>query len=382
MQKIKFLLMTTILMGSGAVFAQEVDLPNFSDEITSAQVALPNVGNDATPRNSIKVAPVLSIPLPQQEKTEAYLPFSGKDKRQYVPVLAEKQVETVEKKEDLMPENVLPRLSKPVSFGTALHSDVQIKAVPELPKKQEKKSDKVELESENDISEVDVDVFEIVPVARPVVAKKVVQPAISFDVSGVELNMTPDEVIDILTEQGYELTKSSYDLPLFMSSAYEEECRRDENLKALHHIHECIRERAEADEVYAPSQMVFEKPEMREEITAYFSTALTDNQLYKVEYVNFGDNSLGSSYKDTAKKTARRNMFWKQIAEKYGTPDFKETMVWGSLESVYMRAFLTGNNFDAHIVLENVKVTPLDKSRALDLEKEREKYNPFTFMEN
>ena len=63
-----------------------------------------------------------------------------------------------------------------------------------ITKKQEKKSDKVELESENDISEVDVDVFEIVPVARPVVAKKVVQPAISFDVSGVELNMTPDEV--------------------------------------------------------------------------------------------------------------------------------------------------------------------------------------------
>lgn len=382
MQKIKFLLMTTILMGSGAVFAQEVDLPNFSDEITSAQVALPNIGEDAKPRDFIKIVPGVSLPLPQQEKAETYPPFSQKAKRQYISVLADQEVKKEEKEENLQAGDLSPRVSRPISFGEALHSDVQIKAVPELPKKQEEEVDKVEVEPENDISEIDVDAFEIAPVARPVVAKKVVQPAISFDVSGVELNMTPDEVIDILTEQGYELTKSSYDLPLFMSSAYEEECRRDENLKALHHIHECIRERAEADEVYAPSRMVFEKPAMREEITAYFSTALTDNQLYKVEYVNFGDNSLGSSYKDSAKKTARRNMFWKQIAEKYGTPDFKETMVWGSLESVYMRAFLTGNNFDAHIVLENVKVTPLDKSRALDLEKEREKYNPFTFMEN
>ena len=200
----------------------------------------------------------------------------------------------------------------------------------------------------------------------------------SFNIADIYLGMQPEDVIETVAESGFELTNVAYGIPSFMITDFDRSCREG-GLTQMRLIHECIREAARSNEVYYVSQLAFERLDSKEKIIVLFSSALTDNKAFKIDYTAYGDNSLGTSYKDLLKKTHRRDIFWKYVYDKYGKPANKEFYFWGNPKKVYLKAFLEGNAMNGRIVLEDVEQTGIDYTQAETEDKEKDVNNPFHF---
>jgi len=200
----------------------------------------------------------------------------------------------------------------------------------------------------------------------------------TFNIADIYLGMQPEDVIESAADNGFELTNVAYGIPSFMISDYEKNCRAS-GLYQTRLIHECMRNAAQDEEVYYVSQLVFERLDSKEKITVLFSSSLTNNQAFKIDYTAFGDNSLGTSYKDLLKKTHRRDIFWKYVYDKYGKAQNPNAYFWGNANKVYLRAFLSGNAMDGRIVLENTEQTGIDYTEAQAQDKEKDINNPFHF---
>ena len=199
-----------------------------------------------------------------------------------------------------------------------------------------------------------------------------------FDISGISLGMTPDEVVEIAREQGYSLTKVEHGIPLHRTSFYEHNCRAVP-IRRTRDLQECIISQARNDEVYYISSITLAKPQTAEYMQVLFSTFATDNQAYKIYYENEGDNSLNFTRKNLAKKVRRRDAFWKMVFDTYGLPDDKEAIVWGDQEKAYMKARMQGSNYNAYLILEDKEIRDGDYSDADEQKTDLHYRNPFTF---
>ena len=201
-----------------------------------------------------------------------------------------------------------------------------------------------------------------------------------FDISGIALGMTPDEVAEVAREQGYSITRIEHGIPLHRTSFYEHNCRAIP-VRRTRDLQECIIDQARNDEVYYISSVTLAKPETAEYMQVLFSTFATDNQAYKIYYENEGDNSLNFTRKNLAKKIRRRDAFWKMVFDTYGYPDDKEAFIWGDPDRAYMKARMQGANYNAYLILEDKEIRDGDYSDA-DEQKDDLRYrNPFTFAE-
>ena len=382
-RKTFLLFFVCLFLGSNAI-AQSPDLPLFEEEKTPepcptcAKKKVPNIGNDAKPVESVYFAPPPIPPLKVGPSTEKLSPkpFEGVDM-----AYEGRYVDTTE---------YTDKLSKPVDFSATQvvkkAPDVQIKKDEEVTKENEKKDkvvpekdasqkqeDKATLKEDGSIG----DAFqEFVPLKQSVGKSS---DASAFDIAGLQLGMSPDDVVSNAIEKGFEITNVAYGIPSFMVTNFERDCR-ESGLYQLRLIHECVRERARNEDVYYISQLVFKSAETNEQIVVLFSSSLTNNQAFKIDYTGFGDNSLGTSYKDLLKKTNRRDVFWKYVYDKYGRPKGSgNAPYWGNPKGVLMRAFLEGNAMNGRIVLEDVTQKGNDYRQAESQNKEQEVPNPFNF---
>lgn len=201
-----------------------------------------------------------------------------------------------------------------------------------------------------------------------------------FELAGLSLGMTPDEVIQTASEEGYIITKVQKALPLFRTSYYEHKCR---NAKVYRPeiLRDCIMSQAKADEVEYISSLTFAKKPTKEYIQVLFSSNATDNVAFKIYYENEGDNSLTMTQKNLAKQLRRKEAFWRMLFETYGLPDDSEQIIWGDPQKTYMQATMHGSAYNAYIVMEDKEIQDDDYFAAEDDAKELTYKASFSFAE-
>lgn len=385
MKRIPFFILSLFCASVGAVAAQELDIPLFAaEEIPAAsqtRTALrPNVGSEARPVDSLKLAPAVQVPVGMSTSSgQVSAPFTQPMQVQGLRPLPKKNEPLVtplmpisERKIDIVP---IETDEKPVAEEQE-NTEENNTSAPSAPKETTPAKTTASSIAPSPV---------IAPVQQPSMAQLVPTvlssaPDVSkFNIAGLKLYMEPQEAIDAAQENGFVLANISYAIPAFMTANFENECRAG-GLYQTRLIHECVRDRAKQDEVYYVSELTFDKVDSKEKITVLFGSPLTGNKAFKVDYTGFGDNSLGTSYKDIVKKTNRRDIFWKLVFEKYGKPNYDQMILWGDPRKAYMRAFMERNELNARLVLED-KETPLDDlNKAGEWEEKREKTHDFSFV--
>ena len=230
MKRRTFLLFFTCLFLGGSVFAQSTDLPLFEEEKkaepcpTCTKRKIPNIGNDATPVESIHFAPppfpAVNIKAPEEKLSPK--PFEGIDL-----AYESRYIDTSEYSN---------KLSAPVDFSgvkdTSSETKIQIKkAEDSADKKQEKQSeDDTSKEQKKDVKDVEKKESTVVksdaqerPNLTPFAATSV--SISNFDIAGLQLGMSPEDIIDNAVDVGFEITNVAYGIPSFMVTNFERDCR-------------------------------------------------------------------------------------------------------------------------------------------------------------
>ena len=369
MKRITFLLFFISPFCVSMALAQGEDIALFdeTEEVSSdLQLNTPNVGPDARPVTSIRIAPKPFPSIPVSMRSEEPVPtepFGGQDmayERRYSDDSA----------------SGYAQLATPIDYSKARTVEATKNKIDTVVQRKDTSSTVEKKPSANASSSPVPSKKENISPVQTVPLTQI--DTSNFNIADLYLNMTPEDVIETAIDNGFELTNVSYGIPSFMVTNFEKGCR-ESGLYQLHLIHECVREKAKDEDVYYISQVRLKKGTTNEQIDVLFSSPLTNNEAFKIDYTGFGDNSLGTSYQDLLKKTNRRDVFWQYVNERYGEPTNAELLVWGDVNSVSLRAFLEGNSLNARIILQDVSETGKDYKLAEEWDKEQEVKYPFSF---
>ena len=355
---------------SGVVFAE--DVPLFSSNApVQKEASVPNFGDNAQKVNSLQVMPPPFPPIEISADREDIpdQPFGNQPVRVQKAedkVTPPREIRIVERKPD---ENVVRDIQIKVEDDAEKNRKVVEQALADAARRAEiLRQKKLEEEKEQETSkQTDLSVPEY--------------NVAEFNLAGLQLYMEPQEIIDVAQEHGFVVSNIFYDIPSFMTKAYEVTCRKS-GLSEVRLVHECTRDKAKEDEVYYVSKITLENKDNKEKIDVLFSSNFIDNKAYKIDYTGFGDNSLGTSYKDVSKKLERRDVFWRLVFEKYGRPSYNKMLLWGDPRNVYMKAYMERNSLDARIVMEDKTVPIDDMNKAATAEAEREKDHNFSLIQD
>ena len=198
---------------------------------------------------------------------------------------------------------------------------------------------------------------------------------LKFDIAGIRLKMTPEEVVDKAAEMGFVVKFKDWKIPELNEWRYHRYCL-EKNQYAHDSKKRCIREVAQDNNSEYVSRLVLENKKRRETLSVEFTSIYTENQAYRVRYVSKGNHSLGATEEGRFLKTKRRQEFLKTLIKKYGPPDEEQTLSWGiagrgaTLQAEISNTFLDvslvmedtlmeENDFDT-ISTEEIKADPLD----------------------
>ena len=205
-------------------------------------------------------------------------------------------------------------------------------------------------------------------------------PIDEMDIMGGRLYMSPQDMTDEAQERGFRVSGISHAIPTFATTRLEKACRAEENLVQLERVQNCVRERAQKEGIYYISELVLDNAATKEQIKGRFTSLFTDNKAYYIEYTAYGDNSLGTSIKDIAKKTTRRDLFWDLVFEKYGEPTYPEQLVWGDPRESYFKAYMEGSALNGKLIMEDKKLPSDDMSEAYEQLPPPPEINFFSFV--
>ena len=181
---------------------------------------------------------------------------------------------------------------------------------------------------------------------------KPVANVLTFNIQGIKLHMNAADVKAALLAQGYKLKYEEEHYPN-MFRLYATEICKDEGPALKKEIDACVKGKAASDPKNSKyvRRAFYEKrtPGKKESMTVAFTSAVNNNQAYRVDYVDYGDASLQSDRTAMYLKKQRREDFWQALTGAYGDPDQTDGMVlWGS-GGIMMKAELTGSSLDARI---------------------------------
>ena len=200
-----------------------------------------------------------------------------------------------------------------------------------------------------------------------------------FDIHGFYLGMDVTDVLNQADSAGYIIKQVREDLPRFYATDYAQRCH-DQGIIIPHNVRDCIRQlaRAEGEAYTAQIDLVRGRTEA---ISFFFTSNNTSNEVYKIVYHNYGDNSLNFTTVNTAKKLQRQKEFWNAIFATYGSPDDSKKMIWGDVRKAYMHVEMYGSAYNATITLTDMQAYALDYAEAKSIEDERPPKNNFMFTE-
>lgn len=198
----------------------------------------------------------------------------------------------------------------------------------------------------------------------------------SFDISDFSLGLPAKEIFQKAKQKGYRVTITQESVPLYYATDYDYACRR-KGLVIPDQIKQCVKDLACHQKTRYISEATLTRK--NEVIRLYFTSNATDNLLYKILYMNKGDNSLNFTRVNKAKKVLRQKEFWDAVFSKYGYPDDGERYIWGDPSKAYMKVYMSGSNYDGFILMEDVQLSNEDYWEAKDVEDERSTRNTFVF---
>lgn len=197
----------------------------------------------------------------------------------------------------------------------------------------------------------------------------------AFDISGVMLGMDYKKVREVLKERKYKLTDIEYKIPRYFIYNYDSICRNydifiPENLNA------CIKGLAKKDKMEYIYRVSFKKHDTNEDINVFFTSPVTDNKVYKIEYTNDVNKKYGDSENFQYQREERRRAFWYFVLSKYGKPNLEPNQWLLDIEEEYPTG-LTAEY--GKLTLENKKQNAFDIMES-DKEARRQfKYTDYTF---
>lgn len=358
----KYIAVLSLLLATPTL-ANETIIPLFDDDV-------PNLGRQAKPQDNIVLTPS-QLPEVRVNLDNTTLPVKQKVEKKVEPKQIPQSISKPISLRNRFSEEKSAEMSQQLNTGIQRYQESKAREEMKKAEEEAKKNAKIkEAEQEQQVETIQSDVLEDLFGQMKDVR--------SFDISGIELGMTPDEVAEEAKDRGYEITKIEHGIPLHLTSFYKEKC--NPRSRAIEKQN-CIIEQATADEVYYVSSMTMSRPQTAEYMQVLFSTTATDNVAYKIYYENKGDNSLNYTRKNLAKKIRRRDAFWNLIYETYGQPDDKDNMIWGNPQEAYMQAMMQGSAYNAYIVLEDKNITDEDYAAATEQAKELRYKHSFTFSE-
>lgn len=179
---------------------------------------------------------------------------------------------------------------------------------------------------------------------------------LKFDIAGIRLKMTPEEVMERALSAGFSVKFQDRKIPTLNEWKYRRLCMQQMLFK--YDIRKrCVQEIAQYNNSEYVSRLVFENKDRRETLTVEFASRFAENQAYRIRYVSKGDHSLGTTDEAHYFKTKRRQEFLKLLITKYGVPDDEQALLWGvSGVSATLQADLSDSFLDASLVLEDLSI--------------------------
>ncbi len=201
-----------------------------------------------------------------------------------------------------------------------------------------------------------------------------------YELEGFALGMTPLDVGKIALKNGYKITKSQKEFPLFLTTRYEQECRL-EGLYLPADIRACIRQKGKENDTIFLKTMTITKPGNKESYVFEFTSPATENRAWRITYSNKGDNSLNFTQINTSKKLSRRDQFFQAVFNKFGYPSDSTNFIWGAKDDAFMQVSMYGSNYDAKITLTDTLLSDEDYFAAKEWIDEQPSLEKFDFGE-
>lgn len=175
----------------------------------------------------------------------------------------------------------------------------------------------------------------------------------AFDIAGVRLKMTPAEVFEHATANGFALKLKKHNVPTLDEWKYRRQCMENMVFQFAN-VKMCIKEAAQLNNNEYVNLMIFENKPRRETLTVEFTSNFSNNQAYSIRYVSKGDHSLGTTEEALYWKSKRRQDFLQTLIKKYGQPDDELSLLWGMAGlGATLNAEISPSFLDAVIVLED-----------------------------
>ncbi|MBO4520825.1 MAG: hypothetical protein J5787_06420 [Alphaproteobacteria bacterium] len=176
---------------------------------------------------------------------------------------------------------------------------------------------------------------------------------LKFDIAGVKLRMTPEEVVQSAQESGFSIKFKDWKIPDPDEWKYHRQC-----LQQMFFTHnskkQCIQDAARYNEKEYISRLVFENKDLKETLSVEFTSRATDNQSYRIHYINKGNHSLGTTEEARYFKKKRRRDFFEALIKKYGPPDDEQSLLWGmSGLNATLQAEISNTFLDISLVMED-----------------------------
>lgn len=183
---------------------------------------------------------------------------------------------------------------------------------------------------------------------------------LKFDIAGIRLKMTPEEVMERALETGFSVKFQDRKIPTLNEWKYRRLCMQQMLFK-YDTRKRCVQEIAQYNNSEYISRLVFENKDRRETLTVEFASRFAENQAYRIRYVSKGDHSLGTTDEAHYFKTKRRQEFLRLLITKYGVPDDEQALLWGvSGVGATLQAELSDSFLDASLVLEDLSIENTD----------------------
>lgn len=146
-----------------------------------------------------------------------------------------------------------------------------------------------------------------------------------FDIAGIMLGMTFDEVHDMFYEFNnlYAPRKKDgviYTIQKDWKYNLDYECRQ-QGIVAPQELEQCINTMAQNRGLLYASELHMERESTGETIVVYFTSNATDNVVWRVVYNNDVNEQEGANEKFAKQRENKILFFWQSVLDKYGAPN-------------------------------------------------------------
>ena len=194
-----------------------------------------------------------------------------------------------------------------------------------------------------------------------------------FDISGIKLRMTPEEINKTLEAQGYKRIVQNMEIPNFIKWRGEELCRQN-GVIGFERLNACATRVAIENGYNFIEHETYNRYTTKESIDVYYSSHFTGNLAHRIFYKSSVPLSDSKASNNVYINNLKIYDFWKRIDLKYGPPDNTSEVKWGlGGKKPYMKA-KTG-----HLELADPLLKDLDIARMFNEDTRLANTNYYTF---